>query len=82
MTSEEPELVIRVIEAIDGETGKATKKLCLIRLFKDATDEPRPVIELDRDGQRFYTYEVVRTFSSIKEAHDYAEEHDIFDVEY
>lgn len=74
------EEIIRVIEIKDG--GKPVKKLCLIRIFRDASDTPRPIIELDREDQKFFTYEIVKKFNSMKEARDYAEDHDIVDIEY
>ncbi len=92
MSSTEYEEIIRVIETknciyLEKNCGRCKdeqvkKKICLIRIYREASDEPRPVIELDREDQQFFTYEVIKCFNSIKEAHDYAEEHDIIDIEY
>ena len=75
--NEEYEDIIRVIEGADN-----SKKLCLIRIYKEAGDQPRPVIELDRPDQQYFTYDILREFSGIPEAHEYAEKNDVFDVEY
>ncbi|MFW9812217.1 MAG: hypothetical protein ACFFF9_07120 [Candidatus Thorarchaeota archaeon] len=90
--SEEFEDIIRVIEGIHCAKGpKGCKKceeagiqnkLCLIRIFKEAGKEVRPVIELDREDQQYFTYEVLKCFDDIQQAHDYAQQNDIYDVEY
>ncbi|MHA2057542.1 MAG: hypothetical protein ACXACG_16760 [Candidatus Thorarchaeota archaeon] len=94
MTSDsgECEDIIRVIEGVHCAKGpKGCKKcedegiqnkLCLIRIYKEASEEPRPIIELDREDQQYFTYDVLKCFDTIPEAHDYAEEHEIWDVEY
>ena len=68
--------IIRVIET----EGK--KKLCLIRIYKEASENPRPIIELDRENQQYFTYEVLKCFKDIQQARDYAQEHSVWDVEY
>jgi hypothetical protein len=68
--------IIRVIEV-----GKHNR-LCLIRIFKQASDKPRPIIELDREDQQYFTYEILKEFDDIQQAHDYAQQNEIFDVEY
>lgn len=90
--SEEFEDIIRVIEGVHCAKGpKGCKKcadagiqnkLCLIRIYKQASTDPRPVIELDREDQQYFTYDVLKCFNSIQEAHDYAEKHEVWDVEY
>jgi hypothetical protein len=94
MTSDsaESEDIIRVIEGIHCAKGpKGCKKckdaglqnkLCLIRIFKEASEIPRPVIELDREDQQYFTYDVLKCFDDVQQAHDYAKEHEISDVEY
>ncbi len=90
--SEEFEDIIRVIEGVHCAKGpKGCKKcadagiqikLCLIRIYKTASSEPRPVIELERKDQQYFTYDVLKCFDTIKQARDYAEENEIWDVEY
>ncbi|MFW9871063.1 MAG: hypothetical protein ACFFFO_12710 [Candidatus Thorarchaeota archaeon] len=90
--SEEFEDIIRVIEGVHCAKGpKGCKKcqdagiqnkLCLIRIFKKASQEPRPIIELDREDQQYFTYDVLKCFDDVQQAHDYAREHEIYDVEY
>ncbi|MFW9926516.1 MAG: hypothetical protein ACFFDM_07075 [Candidatus Thorarchaeota archaeon] len=94
MTSETEEFedIIRVIEGVHCAKGpKGCKKcqdtgiqnkLCLIRIFKKASQEPRPIIEIDREDQQYFTYDVLKCFDDVQQAHDYAQEHEIFDVEY
>ena len=74
--SEEFEDIIRVIET------EGRKKLCLIRIYKEASENPRPIIELDREDQQYFTYDVLKCFNDIQEAHDYAEKNEIWDIEY
>jgi hypothetical protein len=74
--SEEFEDIIRVIETV------GQKKLCLIRIFKEANEKPRPIIELVREDQQYFTYDVLKCFKDIQEARDYAEKNDIWDIEY
>ena len=77
--SSEYEDIIRVIE---GEAG-SSKRLCHIRIFKEAGDTPRPVIELpERKEQQYYVYDVVKCFDNVQDAHDYAEKNGIMDTEY
>lgn len=90
--SEDFEDIIRVIEGVHCAKGpKGCKKcqdagiqnkLCLIRIFKEASEEPRPVIELEREDQQYFTYDVLKCFDTIQEARDYALENDVWDVEY
>jgi hypothetical protein len=54
----------------------------LIRIFKEADEKPRPVIELDREDQQYYVFDVLRCFDNVQQAHDYAEKHEIHGVEY
>ena len=95
MTSDsgEHEDIIRVIEGVHCAKGpKGCKKcqdqgiqnkLCLIRIFKTASKEPRPIIELpEREDQQYFTYDVLKCFDDILQAREYAEKHDIWDVEY
>ena len=93
MSEGEHEDIIRVIEGVHCAKGpKGCKKcqdegvqnkLCLIRIYTDASEEPRPVIELsEREDQQYYTYDVLKCFDNIQQAHEYAETHEIFDVEY
>ena len=77
LDDEEYEDIIRVI---DGP--QRTRKLCLIRIFKKAGSKPRPVIELDRTDEQYFTYEVLKEFDSILSAKEYAEKNEILDVEY
>ena len=77
LDEEEYEDIIRVI---DGP--QRTRKLCLIRIFKKAGSKPRPVIELDRTDEQYFTYEVLKEFDSIISAKEYAEKNEILDVEY
>ena len=59
------------------------KRLCLIRIFKEPDETPRPVIEIDREGEtEYYVYDVLKCFDNVQQAHDYAEKHDVIDVEY
>lgn len=74
--SEEFEDIIRVIEAYNR------REICLIRIYKEASENPRPIIELDREDQQYFTYDVLKCFKNIQEAHDYAEKNEIRDVEY
>ena len=85
--------IIRVVEGTHCAKGPKdckecaeqgmTKKLCLIRIFEKAGDIPRPVIELERDGETLcFVYDILECFDSIQQAHDYAEEHEIEDIEY
>lgn len=74
---EEYEDIIRVIDGAGG-----AKKLCLIRIFKKAGTKPRPVIELDRPDEQYFTYEVLKEFDSLLAAREYAETSEILDVEY
>lgn len=90
--SEEFEDIIRVIEGVHCAKGpKGCKKcqdagiqnkLCLIRIFKKASQEPRPIIELDREDQQYFTYDVLNCFDDVQQAHDYAREHEVYDIEY
>ena len=74
--SEEFEDVIRVIDT-EGQ-----KRICLIRIYKEASENPRPIIQLDREDQQYFTYDVLKCFKDIQEAHDYAEKNEIWDIEY
>ena len=95
MTSDsgDHEDIIRVIEGVHCAKGpKGCKKcqdegihnkLCLIRIYKTASDEPRPIIELpEREDQQYFTYDVLKCFDSIPQAREYSEKHGIWDVEY
>ncbi|MHA2235353.1 MAG: hypothetical protein ACXABH_08495 [Candidatus Thorarchaeota archaeon] len=94
MTSdpEDYEDIIRVIEGVHCAKGpKGCKKceeagvqdkLCLIRIFKEASEEPRPIIELEREDQQFFTYDVLKCFDNVQQAHDYAQKNEVYDVEY
>ena len=95
MTSDsgEHEDIIRVIEGVHCAKGpKGCKKcadagiqnkLCLIRIFKEASEEPRPIIELpEREDQQYFTYDVLKCFDTMEQARNYAQEHEIWDVEY
>ncbi len=68
--------IIRVIE--DG----LKKKLCAIRIFKNADSNPRPIIEIPEMEQVYFPYEVIKEFDNVKDAHDYAETQGITDIEY
>ena len=73
----DPEDIIRVIEHEDG------KKICHIKIYKEAGDVPKPVIELEeRKEQQYFVYDVVKCFDNVKDAHDYAEKNNIDDIEY
>ena len=73
----DPEDIIRVV---DHEGGK---KICHIKIYKEAGDVPKPVIELEeRKEQQYFVYDVVKCFDNVKDAHDYAEKNGINDVEY
>jgi hypothetical protein len=74
--SEEFEDIIRVIETENQKT------ICLIRIYREASVNPRPIIELNREDQQYFTYDVLKSFDNIQQAHDYAEEHEIWDVVY
>jgi hypothetical protein len=74
--SEEFEDIIRVID-LEGQ-----KRICLIRIYKEASEEPRPIIELDREDQQYFTYDVLKRFDNLQQARDYAQKHEIWDVEY
>ncbi len=78
MTSDsgEYEDIIRVIDI------EKQKRLCLIRIYKEASEKPRPIIELEREDQQYFTYEILEYFDSIQDAREYAEKHEIWDVEY
>ncbi|MFW9834778.1 MAG: hypothetical protein ACFFEK_12335 [Candidatus Thorarchaeota archaeon] len=91
--SEEHEDIIRVIEGVHCAKGPngckkcaeagIQNKLCLIRIFKEASEEPRPIIELaEREDQQYFTYDVLKCFDSLQDAHEYAENNGIWDVEY
>jgi len=91
--SGEFEDIIRVIEGVHCAKGpKGCKKcseegihnkLCLIRIYKEASEEPRPIIELpEREDQQYFTYDVLKCFDSIPQAREYAEKNEIWDVEY
>lgn len=94
MTSDSGEFedIIRVIEGVHCAKGPKEcekraevgiqNKLCLIRIYKEASEEPRPIIELDREEQQYFTYEVLKCFDDVQQAHDYAKEHEVWDVEY
>jgi len=69
-----------IIRVIDGPEG--TKKLCLIRIFKKAGSKPRPVIELERPDEQYFTYEVLEEFENIPAAKEYSVKNEILDVEY
>ncbi len=76
MTSD-PKDIIRVV---DHESGK---KICHIKIYIEAGDVPKPVIELpERKDQQYFVYDVVKCFDNVKDAHDYAEKNDIIDIEY
>ena len=68
-----------IIRVIDKENKK---RICLIRIYKEASSNPRPIIELDREDQQYFTYDVLKCFDSIQEARDYAKKHEIWDIEY
>jgi uncharacterized protein (DUF427 family) len=46
------------------------------------SEEPRLVIELEREDQQYFTYEALKCFDDIPQAREYAQEHEISDVEY
>ena len=74
--SGEYEDIIRIIDI------EKQKRLCLIRIYKKASEKPRPIIELEREDQQYFTYDVLKCFDSIQQARDYALENEIWDVEY
>lgn len=78
MTSgpEEFEDIIRVIDR-EGQ-----RRICLIRIYKKASENPRPIIELERETQQYFTYDVMKCFKDIQEAHEYAKKNGIWDIEY
>ena len=90
--SGEFEDIIRVIEGVHCAKGpKGCKKcvdvgiqnkLCLIRIYNEASEDPRLVIELDREDQQYFTYDVLKCFDNVQQAHDYAKKHEIWDVVY
>jgi hypothetical protein len=90
--SEEFEDIIRVIGGVYcAKDPKGCKKcqdagiqnkLCLIRIYKEASEELRPVIELEREDQQNFTYDVLRCFDTLQQARDYALEDEIWDIEY
>jgi hypothetical protein len=94
MTSDSGEFedIIRVIEGVHCAKGpKGCKKcvdvgiqnkLCLIRIYTEASEEPRLIIELDREDQQYFTYDVLKCFDNVQQAHDYAKEHEVWDVVY
>lgn len=93
IAAEEHEDIIRVIEGVHCAKGpKGCKKcqeagiqnrLCLIRIYKKASEEPRPIIELpEREDQQYFTYDVLKCFDTVQQAHEYAHENEIWDVEY
>ncbi|MBY8996970.1 MAG: hypothetical protein KGD60_04515 [Candidatus Thorarchaeota archaeon] len=94
MTSDSGEFedIIRVIEGVRCAKGPKGCKmcadlgiqnnLCLIRIYKEASEEPRLLIELDREDQQYFTYDVLKCFDNIPQARDYAHEHEVWDVEY
>ena len=46
-----------IIRVIDHEGGK---KICHIKIYKEAGDDPKPVIELpERKEDQFFVYDVV-----------------------
>jgi len=77
MTGDAGEVIIRVIEE------EQTRKLCAIRIYQNNPDDkPRPVIEIPEKEQQYFVYDVVKYFANVVEAHDYAEENNIINVEY
>lgn len=74
--SGEYEDIIRVIDI------ERQKRLCLIRIYKEASEKLRPIIELEREDQQYFTYDVLRCFDTIQQARDYSLENEIWDVEY
>ena len=64
-----------------AEAAKS-KKICLLRIFFDGGMIARPMIEIERDGKwSIHEYDVLQTFASSSEALDYANSHNIDDVE-
>lgn len=58
-----------------------TKKICLLRVFFDHGYMARPMIELERDGERsMFEYDVLRIFKNRDEGLEYAETNDITDI--
>ncbi|MBN2230773.1 MAG: hypothetical protein JW779_14385 [Candidatus Thorarchaeota archaeon] len=68
--------IIRVIE------DDSKKKLCAIRIFKNADSTPRPIIELPEMEQVYFPYEIIKCFDNVKDAHDFAEKQGITNIEY
>ncbi len=87
------EEIIRVIADIHCARGPARcekckeaakeRTPCLLRIYVNEGRVTRPVIELERDGQRFFmVFDVVKRFNSVQEARDYAEEYGVEDIEF
>lgn len=58
-------------------------RICLLRIFHDAGDIARPVIELERDGQiSFHEYDVLRDFEDMTTALEYARSNNIEDIDF
>ena len=57
------------------------KKICLLRVFFDHGYMARPMIELERDGERsLLEYDVLRIFENKDEALKYARKNNLTDV--
>jgi hypothetical protein len=58
-----------------------TKKICLLRVFFDHGYMARPMIELERKGERILLeYDVLRVFQNIDEALEYAKKNNLTDI--
>ena len=78
----EYEDIIRVIEGVPNPETGSTSKLCAIRIYKKVDSTPRPIIEIQEKEEQFFPYDVLKCFDNVKDAHDYAEKHNIINVEY
>ncbi len=59
-----------------------SERICLLRIFHDAGEIARPVIELDRNGQRsFHEYDVLRDFENKATALEFAKSNNITDID-
>ena len=64
------------------EEAAKTKKICLLRIFFDAGEISRPMIEIEREGiWSIHEYDVLRYFENRNEAQSYAKEYGITDID-
>ncbi|MHA1909199.1 MAG: hypothetical protein ACW98Y_18025, partial [Candidatus Thorarchaeota archaeon] len=57
--------------------AEAAKEIvhCIVRVFDGHGMMTRPVLELERDGEKsFYEYDMIKRFSNLEEAKSYARE--------